>query len=75
MTVWMAQNLQMLVGVRFCLGVGAGWDKPEFDVMGIESACPSDGQIGWKTSFLLRKPGSRSRLQPAGPGEHGYPVC
>lgn len=34
-TVKMAENLQMLSGGRFCLGVGAGWDKPEFESLGV----------------------------------------
>jgi alkanesulfonate monooxygenase SsuD/methylene tetrahydromethanopterin reductase-like flavin-dependent oxidoreductase (luciferase family) len=34
-TVRMAENLQMLTGRRFCLGLGAGWDRPEFDALGI----------------------------------------
>jgi len=34
-TVKMARNLQALSSGRFCLGVGAGWDEPEFDALGI----------------------------------------
>jgi alkanesulfonate monooxygenase SsuD/methylene tetrahydromethanopterin reductase-like flavin-dependent oxidoreductase (luciferase family) len=34
-TVRMAQNLQMLSGGRLCFGVGAGWDRGEFEAMGI----------------------------------------
>ena len=34
-TVKMAENLQMLSGGRFCFGVGAGWDQPEFESLGI----------------------------------------
>lgn len=29
-TVKMAENLHRLSGGRFCLGLGAGWDEPEF---------------------------------------------
>lgn len=31
----MAQNLDLLSGGRFCFGVGAGWDKPEFESLGV----------------------------------------
>lgn len=34
-TVKMAQNLQMLSGGRFCFGIGAGWDQPEFEMLGL----------------------------------------
>ena len=34
-TVKMAENLHRLSGGRFCLGLGAGWDRPEFAFLGI----------------------------------------
>jgi alkanesulfonate monooxygenase SsuD/methylene tetrahydromethanopterin reductase-like flavin-dependent oxidoreductase (luciferase family) len=34
-TVKMAENLHRLSGGRFCLGLGAGWDRPEFEYLGI----------------------------------------
>jgi len=34
-TAKMAQNLQCLSAGRFCLGLGAGWDKQEFDSLNI----------------------------------------
>jgi alkanesulfonate monooxygenase SsuD/methylene tetrahydromethanopterin reductase-like flavin-dependent oxidoreductase (luciferase family) len=34
-TVKMAGNLSALSGGRFCLGLGAGWDQPEFEHLGI----------------------------------------
>ena len=34
-TVKMADNLHVLSGGRFCLGLGAGWDRPEFEFLGI----------------------------------------
>ena len=35
MTVKMAENLHALSGGRFCLGLGAGWDEPEFGFLGL----------------------------------------
>jgi alkanesulfonate monooxygenase SsuD/methylene tetrahydromethanopterin reductase-like flavin-dependent oxidoreductase (luciferase family) len=34
-TVKMAENLQAVSGGRFCLGLGAGWDQPEFEFLDI----------------------------------------
>src|ERR1700733_3847115 len=34
-TVKMAENLHLLSAGRFCLGLGAGWDQPEFELLGI----------------------------------------
>ena len=34
-TVKMAENLHTLSGGRFCLGLGAGWDEPEFEFLGL----------------------------------------
>jgi alkanesulfonate monooxygenase SsuD/methylene tetrahydromethanopterin reductase-like flavin-dependent oxidoreductase (luciferase family) len=34
-TVKMAQNMHALSGGRFRFGVGAGWDRPEFEALGV----------------------------------------
>lgn len=34
-TVKMAENLHSLSSGRFCLGLGAGWDQPEFEFLGL----------------------------------------
>jgi alkanesulfonate monooxygenase SsuD/methylene tetrahydromethanopterin reductase-like flavin-dependent oxidoreductase (luciferase family) len=34
-TMKMAENLQALSKGRFCLGLGAGWDRPEFEYLGL----------------------------------------
>ena len=34
-TVKMAENLHALSSGRFCLGLGAGWDRPEFEYLGV----------------------------------------
>jgi alkanesulfonate monooxygenase SsuD/methylene tetrahydromethanopterin reductase-like flavin-dependent oxidoreductase (luciferase family) len=34
-TVKMAENLHGLSAGRFCLGLGAGWDQPEFEFLGL----------------------------------------
>ena len=34
-TVKMAENLHVLSSGRFCLGLGAGWDRPEFESLDI----------------------------------------
>ena len=34
-TVKMAENLHRLSEGRFCLGLGAGWDRPEFQFLGL----------------------------------------
>jgi alkanesulfonate monooxygenase SsuD/methylene tetrahydromethanopterin reductase-like flavin-dependent oxidoreductase (luciferase family) len=41
-TVKMAENLHVLSDGRFCLGLGAGWDRPEFESLGIRF--PSAGR-------------------------------
>jgi alkanesulfonate monooxygenase SsuD/methylene tetrahydromethanopterin reductase-like flavin-dependent oxidoreductase (luciferase family) len=51
-TVKMAQNLQILSGSRFCLGLGAGWDQPEFEAMGIPFGSP--GQRSDQLEATLR---------------------
>jgi alkanesulfonate monooxygenase SsuD/methylene tetrahydromethanopterin reductase-like flavin-dependent oxidoreductase (luciferase family) len=45
-TVKMAENLHTLSAGRFCLGLGAGWDRPEFEFLGLpfpSAAERSDG--------------------------------
>jgi alkanesulfonate monooxygenase SsuD/methylene tetrahydromethanopterin reductase-like flavin-dependent oxidoreductase (luciferase family) len=34
-TVKMAENLSAISGGRFCLGLGAGWDQPEYESVGV----------------------------------------
>src|ERR1700727_2978770 len=34
-TVKMAESLHRLSAGRFCLGLGAGWDQPEFESLGL----------------------------------------
>ena len=38
----MAQNLQAVTAGRFCLGVGAGWDRPEFESLNIPFASSAE---------------------------------
>jgi len=40
-TVKMAENLQILSTGRFCLGLGAGWDQPEFESLDIPFLSPA----------------------------------
>jgi alkanesulfonate monooxygenase SsuD/methylene tetrahydromethanopterin reductase-like flavin-dependent oxidoreductase (luciferase family) len=51
-TVKMAENLQVLSGGRFCLGLGAGWDEPEFESLGIPF--PSAGERSDRLEAALR---------------------
>lgn len=72
MTVRMAQNLQVLTGGRFCLGLGAGWDRPEFDALGIRfgSAAERSDQLdavlkAIGTAWPQPAPGSASAADAA----------
>jgi alkanesulfonate monooxygenase SsuD/methylene tetrahydromethanopterin reductase-like flavin-dependent oxidoreductase (luciferase family) len=42
-TVKMAENLQILSAGRFCLGLGAGLDQPEFESLGIPFPSAAEG--------------------------------
>lgn len=80
-TAKMAQNLQALSGGRFCLGLGAGWDRPEFDALNIPFGSPGQRsdqleaalracRAAWRAS--AREPGSsRSLVLVGGEGEKG----
>jgi alkanesulfonate monooxygenase SsuD/methylene tetrahydromethanopterin reductase-like flavin-dependent oxidoreductase (luciferase family) len=41
-TVKMAENLHVLSAGRFCLGLGAGWDRPEFESLDIPFGSASE---------------------------------
>jgi alkanesulfonate monooxygenase SsuD/methylene tetrahydromethanopterin reductase-like flavin-dependent oxidoreductase (luciferase family) len=41
-TVKMAENLHVLSVGRFCLGLGAGWDQPEFEFLGLPFPSPRE---------------------------------
>jgi alkanesulfonate monooxygenase SsuD/methylene tetrahydromethanopterin reductase-like flavin-dependent oxidoreductase (luciferase family) len=51
-TVKMAENLQVLSGGRFCLGLGAGWDAPEFQYLDIPF--PSAAERSDRLEVVLR---------------------
>ena len=52
MTVKMAENLHALSGGRFCLGLGAGWDEPEFEFLGLPF--PSAAERSDRLEAVLR---------------------
>jgi alkanesulfonate monooxygenase SsuD/methylene tetrahydromethanopterin reductase-like flavin-dependent oxidoreductase (luciferase family) len=51
-SVKMAENLQVLSGGRFCLGLGAGWDRPEFEFLRL--AFPSAAERSDLLEAVLR---------------------
>jgi alkanesulfonate monooxygenase SsuD/methylene tetrahydromethanopterin reductase-like flavin-dependent oxidoreductase (luciferase family) len=51
-TVKMAENLQAVSGGRFCLGLGAGWDRPEFEYLGL--SFPSAAERSDRLESTLR---------------------
>ena len=52
MTVKMAENLHVLSGGRLCLGLGAGWDEPEFRFLGL--SFPSAAERSDRLEAVLR---------------------
>jgi alkanesulfonate monooxygenase SsuD/methylene tetrahydromethanopterin reductase-like flavin-dependent oxidoreductase (luciferase family) len=66
-TVKMAENLQILSAGRFCLGVGAGWDQPEFESLDIPF--PSAAQRSDRLEATLRA----CRLAWGAPGAGPFP--
>jgi alkanesulfonate monooxygenase SsuD/methylene tetrahydromethanopterin reductase-like flavin-dependent oxidoreductase (luciferase family) len=70
-TVKMAENLHILSAGRFCLGLGAGWDRPEFEFLGLPF--PSAAERSDRLKAVLRacraawrEPGAGARV-PGGP--------
>jgi alkanesulfonate monooxygenase SsuD/methylene tetrahydromethanopterin reductase-like flavin-dependent oxidoreductase (luciferase family) len=66
-TVKMAENLHRLSAGRFCLGLGAGWDQPEFEALRLHF--PSATERSDRLEAVLRachaawsEPGAGSRL-------------
>jgi alkanesulfonate monooxygenase SsuD/methylene tetrahydromethanopterin reductase-like flavin-dependent oxidoreductase (luciferase family) len=51
-TVKMAENLHRLSAGRFCLGLGAGWDQPEFEFLGLPF--PSAAERSDRLEAVLR---------------------
>lgn len=78
-TVQMAENLHRLSEGRFCLGLGAGWDRPEFEYLGLPF--PSAADRSDRLEAVLRacdaawrEPGIGRRLPVATPGSVGGPL-
>jgi alkanesulfonate monooxygenase SsuD/methylene tetrahydromethanopterin reductase-like flavin-dependent oxidoreductase (luciferase family) len=78
-TVKMAENLHRLSSDRFCLGVGAGWDQPEFEFLGLPF--PSAAERSDRLEAVLaacdtawRDPATGSRLVAAAPEGVGRPL-
>jgi alkanesulfonate monooxygenase SsuD/methylene tetrahydromethanopterin reductase-like flavin-dependent oxidoreductase (luciferase family) len=53
MTVKMAENLHRLSGGRFCLGLGVGWDRPEFEYLGIPFPSAADRSNRLETTLRI----------------------
>jgi len=68
-TVKMAENLHLLSAGRFCLGLGAGWDQPEFELLGIPF-----GSAAERSDRLLRV-ATPCRGLDASPGRAQQPAC
>jgi alkanesulfonate monooxygenase SsuD/methylene tetrahydromethanopterin reductase-like flavin-dependent oxidoreductase (luciferase family) len=79
-TVKMADNVHALSGGRLCLGLGAGWDEPEFGFLGLPF--PSAAERSDRLETVLRACRSswrdlacRSGVSAAdGPGRAGRPL-
>lgn len=78
-TVKMAENLHRLSGGRFCLGLGAGWDRPEFESLGLPF--PTAAERSDRLEAVLRacdtawrEPGMGRRLPVAALGDAGRPL-
>lgn len=72
-TARMARNLQVLTGGRFCLGLGAGWDRSEFDALKIPSDQQQADPLSLRPCFRPAAPlvpGMRPRRP--GPACHCY---
>lgn len=63
-SVKMAENLHALSGGRFCLGLGAGWDQPEFEFLGLPF--PSAAERSDRLEALLRSCDASWRESAAG---------
>jgi alkanesulfonate monooxygenase SsuD/methylene tetrahydromethanopterin reductase-like flavin-dependent oxidoreductase (luciferase family) len=78
-TVKMAENLHRLTGGRFCLGVGAGWDRPEFESLGLPF--PTAAERSDRLEAVLsacdtawRDTGTGKRLPVSSLGDAGRPL-
>jgi alkanesulfonate monooxygenase SsuD/methylene tetrahydromethanopterin reductase-like flavin-dependent oxidoreductase (luciferase family) len=68
-TVKMAENLQILSAGRFCLGLGAGWDQPEFEFLGLPF--PSAPERSDRLEAVLRTCSTARRESAAGSSSVG----
>jgi alkanesulfonate monooxygenase SsuD/methylene tetrahydromethanopterin reductase-like flavin-dependent oxidoreductase (luciferase family) len=64
-TVKMAQNMQTLSGGRLCFGVGAGWDRPEFESLGIPFGTPRERADRLEETLRLAQSAGRSSREHA----------
>jgi alkanesulfonate monooxygenase SsuD/methylene tetrahydromethanopterin reductase-like flavin-dependent oxidoreductase (luciferase family) len=76
--VKMAENLHILSAGRFCLGLGAGWDQPEFEFLGLPF--PSAAERSDRLEAVLRacrtawrEPGAGSRVPVDGRAAYSGP--
>jgi alkanesulfonate monooxygenase SsuD/methylene tetrahydromethanopterin reductase-like flavin-dependent oxidoreductase (luciferase family) len=65
-TVKMAENLHRLSAGRFCLGLGAGWDKAEFETLGLPFS--SAAERSDRLEAVLRACHAAWSLSGIGPG-------